>query len=149
MGKLWGGGALIALSAVMLMGFLRADIASSAFATTMAFLITVALPAGGGAALLKSHFDGRGRLGQRREELRRQTLDSEVLKLAAQRGGKLTIVEVVSDLGVPEEAAKLSLDELHRRDLAEMEVTDSGLVVYRFRDIEGLGDKALSRGILE
>src|SRR5688572_14498480 len=100
MGRLWAGIGLIVLSVFMLLGFVRADLGGSAAVNALSFFIAVVLPAVGGAALLRGHFGAARTLAARRDQLRQQTLDSEVLRLAAKRGGKLTVVEVVSDLGV-------------------------------------------------
>jgi hypothetical protein len=149
MGKILGSAGLILIALFMLVGFLRADLATSALATTIAFLIAVGLPAAGGVALLSSHFGSARRLGQRRELLRRHTLNSEVLRLAAQRGGKITVVEVVTELSVSPDAAKESLDELAMQELAEIQIADSGMLVYAFADVQNLAQKARAKGVLD
>lgn len=86
---------LLVLSLFMLMGFLRSDANVGAPATIAALLITVALPAAGGVALLTRRFRRSARLTTRKELLRQQTLEAEVLRLAAgtpratdRRGGR-------------------------------------------------------------
>jgi hypothetical protein len=148
-GRTVAGIGLILLSLFMLLGFLRSDAALGAPATIGALLVSVALPAAGGAALLAGRFGSRRRVAARREQLRLQTLDAELLRLAEQHGGKLTVVEVVRDLALTPEAAKEALDALHARELAEIEVTDSGVLVYAFHDIARLRDKPSSRGLLD
>jgi hypothetical protein len=148
-GRIWGGGALLLVAAFMLLGFLRADIEGSLITTGMAFLVSVVLPAAGGVALIASHRGAQRRLVSRRDQLRQQTLESEVLRLAARRDGKLTVVEVVTELAVSPDAAKESLDSLMMRELAEIEIADSGMLVYVFRDIRNLPGKADSKGILD
>ena len=149
MGRIVGAVALLLLSLFMLLGFLRSGAAIAAPTTIVALLLTVGLPAAGGIALLAGRVRGRNRLSARREQLRRQTIDAEILKLAEQHGGKLTAVEVVSALAVTPEAAQAALEEFHGRELAEIEITDSGVLVYVFRDIQHLAEKAHSRGILD
>jgi hypothetical protein len=117
--------------------------------TAIALVIGAGLPAAGGVALLRGHFGAGRALALRRDQLRRQTLDSEVLRLAGRRSGKLTVVEVVTELGVSTEDAKESLDGLMMRELAELEITDAGMLVYRFREVEQLRDKERSRGLLD
>jgi hypothetical protein len=137
------------LSLFMLVGFLGSSAALSAPATLAALLITVALPAAGSIALASGHFRGRGRLARRRDELRRQTIESEILRLAGQRGGRLTAVEVASDMAISPEAAKEALDSLALRELAELEITESGVLVYAFHDVRHLGEKPHARGVLD
>ena len=137
---------LIALAGFMFIGYLGADVGGAA--AVFALLITVAVPAAAGVALLS----GRLRLGgggARKLELRQQTLEAELLRIARTHGGKLTIVEAVSELAVTPEEAKQSLDTLAVRGLADFEVTDSGVVVYVFHDLQHLGDKSKSKGLLE
>lgn len=149
MGSRIGGGLLILLALFMLAGFLNADVARSAGTTLLAFMITVALPAGAGIALLRKGSGGQKRLAERREVLRQQTLTSELVRLAGKRGGKLTAVEVVSEFAVTPDEAERAFQDLVVRGLAEPEVTDSGLLVYAFHDVKRLDDKSQSKGILE
>lgn len=137
---------LIALAAFMFIGYLGADVSGPA--SVFALLITVLLPAAGGVALVTGRMRGRT-IGARREELRQQTLEAELLRLAGRHGGKLTIVEAVGELAITPEEAKQALDALSVRGLADFEVTDSGIVVYVFHDVRNLGDKSGSRGLLE
>lgn len=149
MGKPIGGVGLVLVALFMLLGFFRSDVDASAPATLVAVLIAVALPAGGGVALLASHFGAGRRVARRRHELRLRTLEAEVLRLAAKHDGRLTVVEVVTELAVGQDTAKQVLDALMARELAEIEVTDAGVLVYVFHDIRHLADKARSRGILD
>ena len=147
MARLWGGIALAALALFMGVGYASAEVGGSA--ALLAFLITVILPGGAGVGLIASHFRNRGALAGRKDDLRRQTLAAELLRLAAKRGGKLTIVEAVTDLAVSPEEAKLALDALTVRGIADFEVTESGVVVYAFHDIQRLGEKPDARGLLQ
>ena len=140
---------LMLLSLFMLVGFVRSDAALTAPATIAALLITVVLPAAGGLAVLAGHMRGRGRLARRKDELRRQTIESEILRLAARHSGKLTAVEVASDMAISPEAAKGALDSIAERELADIEITNSGLIVYAFRDVRHLGEKAHAKGVLD
>jgi hypothetical protein len=147
--RLVGSGLLMLLSLFMLIGFLGSDAAIGAPATIAALLITVALPAAAGVTLALGHFRARGRFGRRREELRRQTIESEILRLAGRHDGKLTIVEVASDMAISPEAAKDALDSLALHELAELEITDSGVIVYAFHDVRHLQEKAHAKGVLD
>lgn len=146
--KLLGVG-LLALSLFMLLGFLRSGVDVGAPATIAALLIAVALPAAGGIALLTAPLRRRGRLATRKEVLREQTVEAEILRLAAQREGRLTAVEVATEFALPPEKAKELLEALMVRDLADIQVTDSGVVVYIFHDIKHLADKPHAKGVLD
>ena len=149
MGKLAGGVALVGVALFMVAGFLRADVDPFAPATLVALLIAAGLPAAGGSWLLARHFGVGRRIEARREELRRDTLEAEILKMAERHGGKLTAVEVAGELAVPATTADELLNELMRRELAEIEITDSGLLVYAFHDLRHLSEKESARGLLE
>jgi hypothetical protein len=138
---------LIALAGFMFIGYLGADVDGPE--ALFALLITVLLPAAGGVALLTGRVRMGNAAGVRKLELRQQTLEAELLRIARSHEGRLTIVEAVSELAVTPEEAKQSLDTLAVRGLADFEVTDSGVVVYVFHDLEHLGDKSRSRGLLE
>ena len=138
---------LLAMSAFMFVGYLGADVSGAA--AVFALLITVVLPAAGGLALVSGRVRAGGRIGARRDELRHQTLEAELLRLAGRHAGRVTIVEAVSELAVTPEEAKEALDALAVRGLADFEVTDSGVVVYVFHDIQHIDEKHESRGLLE
>jgi hypothetical protein len=140
---------LLMLSLFMLLGFLASEQDQSGPAIAVALLLMVGVPGVSSIYLFVTHFRRGKRAEERKEQLRRQTLDAEILKLAAERGGRLTIVELVTELALTPEAAKLSLDAMHARELAELEMTDSGLLVYSFRDVRGLGEKSRARGLLD
>ena len=149
MGRLIGGAALLLLALFMFVGFLGADMDASGAAQLFALIIAVGLPAAGGGALIYSHLRGKGQLANRKAALKQQTLEAEVLRLAGQHQGKITVVETVSALAVTPEEAKEALDALARRGLADFEVTESGVIVYAFHDVQRLSEKSKAKGILE
>jgi hypothetical protein len=143
------GAGLLALSLFMLMGFLRSDANVGAPATIAALLITVVLPAVAGIALLGRRFGRARRLTTRKEMLRQQTLEAEILRLAAQRQGRLTAVEVATEFALPPEKAKELLDSFMVRELADIQVTESGVLVYAFHDALHMHEKPHAKGILD
>jgi len=142
-----GGAALLAVAAFMLYGFFRTDASVASPTAIVALLITVALPAAGGVALLRGGRFGGGRA--RVEKLRQQTIEAEILRLAMQQGGRLTAVEVAAALAMPTESAKATLDGLAEREIADLEITDAGVIVYSFHDARNVGGKHSARGLLE
>jgi collagenase-like PrtC family protease len=148
-GRTVGGAALLALAAFMLLGFLRSDASLTSPAAIAALLITAVLPAAAGVALLRGGLTFGGRRSARIEKLRQQTLEAEILRLAMQHGGKLTAVEVATALARSPESAKSMLDSLAEREIADLEVTDRGVIVYSFHDARHVGGKHSSRGILD
>ena len=148
MGKLIGGCCLIAVGLFVLLGFTQADVQGGP-ATILALLIGAGLPVAGGAWLIAGHL-GAGRVrGERREALRRETLEAEVLRLAGQHAGRLTAVEVAGELAVSPAAAAAALHELALKEVADLQVTDSGVLVYVFHDVLHASDKDQARGLLD
>lgn len=145
-GRRWGGIALLVIAAFMFVGFLNSSASLGSPTAIIALLLTVGLPAGAGVALLRGIGGART---ARVERLRQQTIEAEILRLAIQHSGKLTAVEVATALALPPETAKASLDSLAERELADLEITDAGVIVYAFHDAKNIGGKSSARGILD
>jgi hypothetical protein len=147
--RLTGAAGLALLAVFMLAGFLNSGLALAAPATLAALAITVGLPAAGAVLLARSHYAEKSRIGGRKAELRRSTVDAEILRLAGERGGRLTAVEVATELAMTPEAAQEALESLGIRGQADVEVTDDGVLVYSFYDVRHLGGKPSARGVLD
>jgi hypothetical protein len=132
----------------MLWGFMRSGASLASPTTIVALLITVVVPAGGGIGLLRGGFGG-GRRSARMDQLRQQTIDAEILRLAVKEGGRLTAVEVATALALTPETAKTALDSLVTREVADLAVSDAGVLVYTFHDAKHIGGKDTARGVLE
>jgi hypothetical protein len=141
-----GGGALLAVAAFMLIGFLRSGAGLGSPTALVALLLTVALPAYFGVSLIRGALGGPPKA--RLQALRQQTIDAEILRLAMQNKGRLTSMEVASALALPEAEAKASLEGLVMRESADMEITDDGVLVYSFRDARLLGGKDSAKDLL-
>lgn len=149
MGKLIGGGALVALSLFMLLGFFNVSQPMGAVTATLTLLIAVGIPGAAGGALLRSYVRERRGFAGHRERLRLQTYQAELLKLAERKGGKLTVVEVVAEAALDPATAEAALAALVEQGVADIEITDAGLLVYTFRDVQQLPEKGSSKGILD
>ncbi len=151
MGKLVGGIALTFVAAFMLIGFLAGGGAeTSVLVRIFTFGIAVGIPGAAGGALLWQHARRTRLTGPYgADQLRSQTHQSEIVKLAQHRGGRLTTIEIVADSALSIDQAEAAMAQLVERGLAEVEVTDAGLIVYVFRDLEQLQDKGKSRGVLD
>lgn len=147
MGRKIGGAALLLLSALMLLGFARSGASLASPTALFALLITVALPAAAGVALLRGALGGNSQ--GRMQQLRRQTIDAEILRLAMRQQGRLTAVEVASALALPGDEAKNALDSLVTREVADLEVTDDGVLVYTFHDARYLDGTSGAKGLLD
>jgi hypothetical protein len=150
MKRVIGGSALIGLSLFMLLGFTRAKLPPSHVTKLLTFGIAVVLPMGTGAGLLYSHFKpNQTYLKTRRKELQARTIQAEIVKLAIAHKGKLTAVEVIAALGISSDVATQHLNLLTHQNLAELEITESGTLVYAFQDVQALSEKLDSKRIAD
>jgi len=133
----------------MVLGFLAGDTDPSAPATIVAILISVGIPGATGAWLVARHFGAGRQISARKERLKQDTLEAEVLRMAGRNKGRLTAIEVAGELAVPTTTAEEVLNELMARELADIEITESGLLVYAFRDVMLLSEKDRAKGLLE
>ena len=70
-----------------------------------------------------------------RQAVTRRTVDDSekiVLRLAQRRQGVLTVVEVAANSTLSVEQAKETLDQLNLKGFNEMDVSDAGILVYKF-----------------
>ena len=72
---------------------------------------------------------------------------NRVVRLARQRGGRLTVTEAAADTGLTVEEASEILKRLADGGFVEVEITDSGLIVYRFPEVLFAHEKHWSRGV--
>ena len=150
MNKLFGGIGLLSLASFMMLGFAKADLSDQSMAVrAMTFGLGVGLPLAGGIGLVGSHHQDRNRMLTNKATNQLRTLQSEILKLAQANQGKLTEIEVISEFGIEAAVAHDVLTSLCQQDLADIEMTDSGLLVYVFPDIQQLPNKHSSRGLLD
>ena len=149
MNKLIGAVLLALVALFMLAGFLNSSVALSSGAALAALALTVGLPAAGAALLARGHFAEKSRLTGRKAELRQNTVDAEILRLAGEHRGQLTAVEVATALSMTPESAAEALKSLGIRGQADVEVTDDGVLVYSFYDVRHLGGKSTAKGVLD
>jgi len=70
-----------------------------------------------------------------------------IVRLARERGGRLTVTEAAADTGLTMEEVDQLLKQLADSGFVELEITDSGMVVYRFPEILFAHEKPWSRGL--
>lgn len=104
--------------------------------------IGVALVLMGGLLwVLASKLDAAALLVRHRKEQNR------IVRLARQKGGRLMVAEAAADSGLLVQEAEQILRELADGGYAEVEVTDSGMVVYRFPEFLYGHEKHWARGV--
>lgn len=145
--KLGAAIALAALALLMLVGSLRADVSGAP--AVIAFVLVVVLPGLGSGLLLRSHFAQERRRGKRHARLRRESIEAELLKVASESGGRLTLAEFIAATAIDAASTQEALDSLHDQGLTDVELTDGGQIVHVFRNLLGAEDKDETRGVLD
>jgi hypothetical protein len=72
---------------------------------------------------------------------------NRIVRLARERGGRLTVTEASTDAGLTVEEAEEILKRMADGGYVEIEVTDSGIIVYRFPEVLFAHEKHWSRDI--
>lgn len=140
-----GGVALLAIAALMMVGFANSSLPIAAPNVIVALLLVVIAPAVGGAMLLRAPRGDSARL----RVLRQQAIEGEILRLAMAQRGRLTATEVATAIALSPEEAKAALDALVAREVADLAVSDAGVLVYTFHEARHLGGKHEARGLLD
>jgi hypothetical protein len=101
-----------------------------------------------GATAVTGGFISRRVENRAREERRAALiagLQTHVVRLAGQRGGRLTVTEVSAALGWPLRRAEKVLHSLDDGWRVDSQVTDDGIIVYHFREL-GTGSAEAAGG---
>jgi hypothetical protein len=128
-GRRFGGIALLVVAGFMLLGFLRVGAGLASPTALFAVLLTTVLPAWVGFNLLRGTRTSRERISQ----LRDQTIESELQRLAREHNGRLTVNDVVMALALPAAQVQERLDAMVRREAAEIDFTEEGVIYYTLR----------------
>lgn len=96
--------------------------------------VPLAFGAGAGVGAWLLHLSAGEERARRREGIL-ATLARPVLRLAADRGGRLTVTEVAADLGWTLKRAERVLQSLDDGFRVSSEVTDQGIIVFEFREL--------------
>jgi len=91
-----------------------------------------------------------GHLIQKSADRKRSAKDqNRLLRLARSKGGILTVLEAATDLRLTVDKTEEMMRELAARGHAEMRVSESGLIVYHFAEIELESEKFGARPVDE
>jgi hypothetical protein len=135
MKKLIGGGLLIFFGLFMLLGFFASTSPATFIVNMMMLLLMVVAPIVVGSLLIRNHFLSNRKIS---EESRKNILASrekEVLRLAKEKGGELTVPEIVSETSMNTEEADEIMRELVVKRYVDMKITNQGTVVYEFFEL--------------
>jgi hypothetical protein len=137
MKKLIGGGVLIFIGLFMLLGVFSGDTlgkGSLASNAVLIFLFIVA-PIGVGGLFIRSHFTGKRKALFNQEKAIQEQREKQIIRLAQQKGGRLTIPEIAVDTSMTTTEAEEFMREMTAKGYVDMQVTDAGVIVYEFYEI--------------
>lgn len=125
-GRGFGGIALLVVAGFMMLGSMRVGTGLGSPTALYAVLLTTVLPAVVRFNLLRGTRTSWERIGQ----LRDQTIESELQRLARQHNGRLTMNDVVMALALPASQVQERLDAMVRREAADIDFTEDGVICY-------------------
>lgn len=137
MKRLGCGGVLIFIGLFMLLGLVSGDAlqeGSLASNLVMAILFTLA-PIVGGGFMIRSHFMKKRKALKEQQTALQRAREKQILRLAQQKGGRISIPEIVVDTSMSTEEAEEFMQDLTAKGYVDMQVTDSGVIVYEFYEI--------------
>jgi hypothetical protein len=135
MKRLFGGGILIFIGLFMLLGLVAGDSDETFAVLVVMFVLFIFAPITIGSGLIYSHFKQKRtkQLDQQQDlELRQE---KEVIRLAQRSRGRLSIPEIVADTSMSTAEAELLMQTMTQKGYVDMQVTDSGVIVYEFYEI--------------
>ena len=135
MRKLIVGGCLVFIGLFMLLGFFASTKPSTLGVDVMLLLMFVLAPAISGAILIRSHFREKQRTVAMQIKTQRMHQEKEILRLAKEKGGRLTVAEIVAETSIDIDAAEELMREFMIKGMADMKTSDSGLISYEFFDL--------------
>ena len=129
-------GILIAFGALMLLG-VSVNLSESALeaADIIGAIVFGIGPIAGGGLMI------RGRVKAKQQALHAKERDAyvrhekEIIRLAQSRGGRISIPEIVAETSLSSDEADAVMRKMTTKGYVDMQVTDSGVIVYEFYEI--------------
>lgn len=133
--KLISGGCLIFIALVMLLGFLASTTPAPFLVDAVMLTLLVVGPAALGTFQIRNYFRAqKNALLKSKKELLIQR-EKEVLRLAKQNGGLLSVSDIVSETSMDIDEADAILREFVIKRMADIRTADNGAVTYEFFDL--------------
>jgi hypothetical protein len=136
--KLTIGGILVGIGGFLLTGFFL-NAADASFAINAGDIVAALLlgvgPMAGGGLLIRGHLKAKQKAlsAQKKDEYVRR--EKEIIRLAQQKAGRLSIPDIVAETSMNSDDAEHIMRELTTKGYVDMQVTESGVIVYEFYEI--------------
>jgi len=132
MKKQYGAWLLIGFGLFMLLGFISGGASRGLVANAVAFLLLVVAPIGAGITLIRRQKQEKLSAAQETRKLLQSAREKEILRLAEQKKGLLTVSQIVKESSMNASEAEDVLHELIVKRLVDMRTNPDGQVVYEF-----------------
>lgn len=126
----------------MLLGFFASTSPSTVGTDAMLLLLFVLAPLLSGTFLIRSHFKQKKTAVAAQKKAERALQEKQVLRLAQEKGGRLTVAEIVAETNIDIDAADELMREFVVKGMADMKTSDSGLLSYEFFELTENHDPA-------
>ena len=130
---------MIAFGLFMLLGLLVGK-SPGLLAAALTFLLFVAVPIAAGVLLIRGQSKAKERAAAETKKLLQAAHEKEILRLAEQKKGLLTVSQIVKETSMDASEAEGALHELIVKRLVDMRTGVDGQVVYEFPEFADARD---------
>ncbi|MCI0412422.1 hypothetical protein L0222_06420 [bacterium] len=135
MKKLVGGGLLIFFGLFMLFGVFVDTTPPAFMIRAMVAFLFAFVPIAVGGLMIRSHSLSNKKSAEESRKSILASREKEILRLAKQKGGELTLPDIVSETSMNTEEADEIMRELVVKRYVDMKITNQGTVIYEFFEL--------------
>jgi hypothetical protein len=136
MKKVMSGGILIGFGLLLLLGFVvnatEKGVNAGDIALALFFGVT---PVTVGGMLIRSHIKEKQKAVQNQKQALYTQREKEIIRLAQQTGGRLSIPDIVAGTSMNTIEADAIMREMTTKGYVNMQVTDAGVILYEFYEL--------------
>ena len=92
-------------------------------------------PMFGGGLLIRSHMKTKQKALSARKKDEYVRREKEIIRLAQKKSGRLSIPDIVAETSMNSDEADQIMRELTTKGYVDMQVTESGVIIYEFYEI--------------
>jgi hypothetical protein len=136
MKKVMSGGILIGIGAFLFLGFFLNALKKGIDAGDIAAVVILCIaPITAGGLLIRSHFKEKQKAVQNQMQVLYTQREKEIIRLAQQTGGRLSIPDIVAGTSMNTIEADEIMREMTTKGYVDMQVTEAGVILYEFYEL--------------
>lgn len=128
------GGCLIFIGLFMMLGMFVSQTSHGFIVESLTFLLFVVAPLIGGSLLIRNSGLRKKQAAEEAKKLLHDSREKEIFRLAKEKGGFVTLAEVVSETSMNSSEAEDMLNDLVIKRMADLKMSPDGQVAYEFFD---------------